>query len=30
VLWDAIDLCNIEVITLKYDRATNTTSAELK
>jgi hypothetical protein len=30
VLWRNIDLCSIEVITLRYDRATDTTTAELK
>jgi hypothetical protein len=30
VLWRDIDLCSIDIITLKYDRATDTTSAELK
>ena len=30
VLWKDIDLCSIDAITLKYDRATDTTSAELK
>jgi hypothetical protein len=30
VLWREIDLCSIEVITLRYDRATDKTSAELK
>jgi hypothetical protein len=30
VLWHDIDLCSIEVITLRYDRATETTTAELK
>ena len=27
VLWDAIDLCSIDEITLKYDRSTDTTTA---
>lgn len=26
VLWRDVDLCNMEVITLKYDKATDTTS----
>jgi hypothetical protein len=30
VLWQNIDLCSIDVITLRYDRATDKTSAELK
>jgi hypothetical protein len=30
VVWHDIDLCNIDVITLRYDRATDTTSAEVK
>jgi hypothetical protein len=30
VLWRDMDLCSIEVITLKYDRGTDTTSAEVK
>jgi hypothetical protein len=30
VLWRDIDLCSIDVITLRYDRATDKTSAELK
>jgi hypothetical protein len=30
VLWRDIDLCSIETITLRYDRATDKTSAELK
>jgi len=30
VLWRNIDLCSIDVITLRYDRASDTTSAELK
>jgi hypothetical protein len=30
VLWREIDLCSIDVITLRYDRATDKTSAELK
>jgi hypothetical protein len=30
VLWQGIDLCSIDVITLRYDRATDKTSAELK
>jgi hypothetical protein len=30
VLWRDIDLCQIDVITLRYDRATDTTSAEVK
>ena len=30
VLWNNIDLCSIDVITLKYDRATDTTTAEVK
>jgi hypothetical protein len=30
VLWRNIDLCSIDVITLRYDRATDTTSAEVK
>jgi len=27
VLWEGIDLCSIDEITLKYDRATDTTTA---
>jgi hypothetical protein len=30
VLWRDIDLCSVDVITLRYDRATDKTSAELK
>jgi hypothetical protein len=30
VLWRNIDLCSIEVITLRYDRDTDKTTAELK
>ena len=30
VLWSDVDLCSIDEITLKYDRATNTTSAAVK
>jgi len=30
VLWRDIDLCSIDTITLHYDRASDTTSAELK
>lgn len=30
VLWRDIDLCSIDTITLRYDRATDKTSAELK
>jgi hypothetical protein len=30
VLWRNIDLCSIDVITLRYDRATDKTSAETK
>jgi len=30
VLWRNIDLCSIETITLRYDRATDKTSAELE
>jgi hypothetical protein len=30
VLWRNIDLCSIDTITLRYDRSTDTTSAELK
>jgi hypothetical protein len=30
VLWEGIDLCSTEEITLKYDRASNTTSALTK
>ena len=30
VLWRNIDLCSIDVVTLKYDRANDTTSAETK
>ena len=30
VLWRYIDLCSVDVITLRYDRATDKTSAELK
>jgi hypothetical protein len=30
VLWRNIDLCSIDVITLRYDRATDKTTAETK
>ncbi len=30
VLWDGIDLCSIDEITLKYDKATDTTTALTK
>ena len=30
VLWQNIDLCSIDEMTLRYDRNTDTTSAELK
>jgi hypothetical protein len=30
VLWKDIDLCSIDAIALKYDRATDATTAELK
>jgi hypothetical protein len=30
VLWHDIDLCEVGTVTLKYDRSTDTTSAELK
>jgi len=30
VLWRNVDLCSIDVITLRYDRATDKTSAEVK
>ncbi|MGO9698612.1 MAG: hypothetical protein ACLPX7_05035 [Xanthobacteraceae bacterium] len=30
VLWQNIDLCSIDQITLKYDRATDKTTAEVK
>ena len=30
VLWRNLDLCSIDVITLRYDRATDKTSAEVK
>jgi hypothetical protein len=30
VLWRNIDLCSIDIITLRYDRATGKTSAEVK
>lgn len=30
VLWRDIDLCSIDTITLRYDRSTDKTSAELK
>jgi hypothetical protein len=30
VLWNNVDLCQIEVITLCYDRGSDTTSAEVK
>jgi hypothetical protein len=30
VLWRNLDLCSIDVITLRYDRGTDTTSAEVK
>ena len=30
VVWNGVDLCSVEEITLKYDRASDTTTAETR